>query len=393
MSAAGVCEALDNHVCCEVMDALDGLCLLRKRSSTLEGSPPVKAVQFCTPFIQGNAAGFQLLLADSTLIRRTRSGTVLGFTEELEGKVRGEKYQASVARLVQEGLLPRNSSWCRLLARRAYWQQGGKLHLWTGFLVRPAHGVWILVTGAFNRRCSINVQEHVIPDAGAFVPLIVTLELASARKRDTWLEKEVACLLPLHPEVTFTTRTLEEAHAVGQKYVDYFDERWDASGPGHYLGGYRSLTHKESAEGPDASAACQMVLAGGPNLHRIRTFMRFATPVGWSRDFPGKDRLQFLDVRNIFDVKGRWDGDALRDLVGETPDVVKRLSDSWMSLYGQRAVRAVDRFLAGYVRSTHGPRIGEPYLTFTPWALVVRLRGGLASSTASTFLASTACGA
>src|SRR5581483_10072070 len=95
-----------------------------------------------------------------------------------------------------------------------------------------------------------------------------------------------------------------------------------------------------------------------------------ATPAGWVRDYPGRERLQYVDVRNIFDVKGLWDGDALRDLVGETPEAVARLQATFGRLYGERGVRAAARHLVGYARSTHGPRIGEPYLTFTPWVFV-----------------------
>jgi hypothetical protein len=360
----------DGDVAGEVMDALGGLFLLRKRSATLDGSAPVKAVQFCPPFVQGNEAGFQLLPGDATLVRSARGQVAVGFTESLQEKVAGPGYQAVVARLAADGVLPARGYWHRRLARSAYWKQGGKLFLWTGLLVRPSAGVWLLLTGAFNRRCSVDVQEHVIPDAGGFVPLVVTLELASVRKKDTWLEKELACLLPIRPGVTFTTRPLAETPAVGRAYVDYFDERWDGYGPGRYLGAYRKLTVKESAEEPAGSAACDLVIAGGPALHRVRSFDRFATPAGWVRDYPGRERLQWVEVRNIFQVEGLWDGDALRDLVGETPAAVAAMVEAWTRLYGDRAARALARHLTAYARSTHGPRIGEPYLTFTPWAFV-----------------------
>jgi hypothetical protein len=354
----------------EIVDALDGLCLLAKRSSTLDGSAPVKAVQFCTPFVQGNSAGIHLLFADSVLVRWTGSRLALGFAEQMEPKTAGPDYESRVAGLVERGLLIKNGYWHRKLAKRAHWGQAGTLHLWTGFLIRPARDRWLLITGAFNRRCSIDVREHVIPDTGAFVPLVVTLELASVRKRDTWLEKEVACIVPLHPDVRFETSALVDAPELGRRYVDHFDQRWETSAPGHYVGAYRKMTVNESSEAPGGMAACRLVIAGGPSIHRVRTFDRFSTASGWSKDFPGKDRLQFVDVRNIFHVEGRWDGDALRDLVGETPEALEELRAAWAALYGERGVSALNRFLVGYVRSTHGPRIGEPYLTFTPWAFV-----------------------
>lgn len=308
----------------EIVDALDGLCLLAKRSSTLDGSAPVKAVQFCTPFVQGNSAGIHLLFADSVLVRWTGSRLALGFAGQMEPKTAGPDYESRVAGLVERGLLIKNGYWHRKLAKRAHWGQAGTLHLWTGFLIRPSRDRWLLITGAFNRRCSIDVREHVIPDTGAFVPLVVTLELASVRKRDTWLEKEVACIVPLHPDVRFETSALADAPEFGRRYIDHFDQRWDTSGPGHYVGAYRKMTVNESSEAPGGMAACRLVIAGGPSIHRVRTFDRFSTASGWSKDFPGKDRLQFVDVRNIFHVEGRWDGDVLRDLVGETPEAFGR---------------------------------------------------------------------
>jgi hypothetical protein len=363
-------EGADANVACEVMDALGGLFSLVKRSATLDGSAPVKAVQFCTPFVQGNAAGFHLLFNDSVLLRQLRRGVALGFTDNLEAKVGGDGYAARVTALVARGVLPRDGFWHRKFTAGAYWMESGKLHLWTGLLVRPARGVWILATGAFNRRCSIDVVDQIIPDTGQFVPLVITLDLASTRKKDTFLEKELACLVPLLPEATFTSRTLAEAPELGQRYIDHFDDRWDSQGPGKYLGAYRKLTVKESAETSSGPASCRMVTVSGPNLHRFRTFDRFATLRGWSKDHPGKERLQFVEVRNIFHVRGLWNGDALRDLEGETPASVERLRHDWRAVYGDDGVERLNRFLVGYVRSTHGPRIGEPFLTFTPWVFI-----------------------
>ncbi len=377
----------------EVLDVLEGLFLLEKRSATLEGSAPLKAVQFCTPYIQGNAAGFHLLLADSVLIRKQGARVQLGTTEALEPKLGGADYTARVAGAVERGLIAKGGYWHKKLARCAWWREGTKLHLWTGFLIRPQANVWMLVSGAFNRRCSIDVQEHVIPDDGALVPLVVTLDLSSVTKKETWLEKEVACIVPLRPDVTFAISTLDQAPEIGQRYIDYYGERWSGSSPGNYVGAYRKLVNKEPVEEAQGGAACKLVIAGGPKLNRVRTFDRFATPRGWSRTHPRKERLQYIDVRNIFPVKGRWDGDALRDLVGETPEAVERARADWARQFGESAGPALDRFLLGYVRSTHGPRIGEPYMAFTPWCLVSSRLDGPASPTGSTLIASTGCAA
>jgi hypothetical protein len=355
----------------EVIDVLDQFFILKERSATLEGSAPLKAVQFCTPFIHGNAAGFHLWFGDSALIAKRRQDIVLGLTDEGHAKS-NDGYSAKIERLVERGLLDKASYWYRKLKNGISWKEGKSFYIWTGLLVRPSSGVWVLVSGAFNRRSPIGVHEHVIPDTSTFVPLVLSVDIASAHGKQTWLEKEMACLIPMRPDVSFTMPTLSQAADFGPWYFDYFDNKMDQSAPGHYVGAYRDLTARESSTEASEPATCRLVAASGRNVHQLHTFGRFATSLGWSKEYPSKQRLQYAVLHNIFTVKGRWDGHAIRDLVGETPQAVRRLQADWKALYGEddEKTKALDRFLLGYARSTHGPRIGEPYLAITPWVFV-----------------------
>ena len=55
----------------EAICALPGFCRLTKRSATLDGSLPLRAAQHCSPVLEGNAAGFQVVLDNPMTLRRT----------------------------------------------------------------------------------------------------------------------------------------------------------------------------------------------------------------------------------------------------------------------------------------------------------------------------------
>jgi hypothetical protein len=356
----------------DAIDVLGDYWLLDRRSPTLEGSVPVKAVQFCPPFIQGNTAGFHLWPGESTLLRKGRNGLTVGLTETAQAQLTTD-YAARIARLADDGLLERGGYWHRKLSAGAYWGEGRELHLWTGYLVRPRPGVWLLVTGAFNRRSPVAVREHVLADPKAFVPLVVTLDVTSVGGKDTWLEKEVASVLPLRPDVTFTSCAAGEEPEIDRAYIRHLAARATTFKPGTYNAIYRKLTKGEPSAPADGPAACRLVVTGGPDVHEFRTFKRFATPKGWSKTHPAGDRLQYLDVRNIFDIEGAWDGHALRELKSQTPRAVRRLFDVWSGLYGDEFPELpflLESYICRYAFFTHGPRIGEPYMSVVPWVLV-----------------------
>lgn len=352
-------------VCFEVAQVLDGF-TLAKRSETLDGSIPLRAAQGCKPLLEGNGAGFHVRLADPAVIRRGRGGPRLTLTDEgfdrlLEGYE--EKLEAAVAR----GLLERDGHWHRELRKGFARRVGGTLRIWTGLLVRPARGVWLLVSGAYNRRCLVNVEEYVIADDSSFVPVILRLDLASLRSRDTWLDTELACLLPLRPGVRFGVGTLAESPEVGRAWCDFYDRSYiEARGGVKYTARYRRVTAGESAAETRGGALCRLIVLGGPNPHRVGTFERFATGAGLSRTHPAKDSLQFAVVRNVADVRARWDGSNIRDVEAEVPGGPGPFLREWAERYGPETLPSVELF-ADYVEQNSGPYRGEPYFSITPW--------------------------
>ena len=130
------------------------------------------------------------------------------------------------------------------------------------------------------------------PDCDSFVPLILELDLASLRERDTWLDTELACLLPLRPDVATSVVPLKEKPEAGRAFRDFYDTGYvEPRVRGKYVGRYRKITASEPVTESPGTAECQLVIAGGPNLHDARSFDRFATPDGWSRRPPKGGRL------------------------------------------------------------------------------------------------------
>src|SRR5688572_22736134 len=326
--------------CLDVISVLDFFAI-EKRSETLNGSIPLRAAQGCKPYLDGNAAGFHARMVDPAVIRQTRNGARFVLTDEGYEKVT-TGYSARIEHLVDSGILPREGYWHRELRSGPVWKKKDVLRLWTGHLVRPKPGVWILVSGALNRRCFVNVREYVISASDSFIPLILELDLSSLRDRETWLDTELACLTPLRPNVGMSIVDLKERPEPGRASCEFYDDKYLKDRfEGKYLGRYRKVTASESLIEAPGRADCELVLAGGPKLHGIGVFNRFATSRGWSRTDPDGRHLQFIVIRNICDVTGRWDGLSVRDISAEMPAHVERFREDWTELYGAESIGTI----------------------------------------------------
>jgi hypothetical protein len=351
----------------EVVRCLDGF-VLEKRSATLDGSIPLRAAQGCKPLQDGNAAGYHLRLVEPAVLHRGRPSGTIQFTDELLARFTQE-YAATIDAVVERGLLVRDGYWHRQLRQDFVWREDDTLFLWTGLLVRPAAGVWVLVSGSFNRRCLVELHDHVLPDEETFTPLVLPLNLASLRADVTWLDTELACLLPLKPDVQFSITSLREDPRPGAALNAFYDPEYrKAKAEGQITGRYRRHTAGEAVVEADGTAECRLVVAGGPNLHQVDTFACFATAGGFTREYPGRDRLQFAVLHSICDVTGRWDGTSLRDLVAEMPEETERLRRDWAELYGAEAPRRME-WWTHYCPAKTDPQRNEPQVSLVSWVL------------------------
>lgn len=360
-----VADAGDVEVCFDVAQVLDGFALT-KRSETLDGSIPLRAAQGCKPLRDGNGAGFHLSFADPAVVSRARGGPSLDLTDEGFDKLidgYAEKLEAAVAR----GLIERGGYWHRKLRKGFARRVGDTLRIWTGLIVRPAAGVWLLVSGAYNRRCPVEVEEYVVADDSAFVPVVLRIDLNSLRSRETWLDTELACILPLRPGVEFAVSALDQSPEVGRGWREFYDDNYGVApdDPTRTVR-YRRAVRKESATKAGGLARCRLVTLAGPNVNRVRTFNRFATREGFSRVHPAKGSLQFGVISSACDVRVRWDGTNMRDVEARMPGGPERLLREWAERYGRESLSSVE-WLANYAHSMYGPHRGEPLFVITPW--------------------------
>jgi hypothetical protein len=355
--------------CFEVLTAVESLFTLGKRSETLDGSIPLRAAQGCKPLLEGNAAGFHLRFGLSAVIRKDRHRARLIFTDGDDAKAT-KLYRSGIKRLAERRLLAKDGFWSRTLRKGVSWQHKNVLYIWTGHLVRPVPGVWILVSGAFNRRCFVQVREYVIPDSDVFVPLVLELDLSSLRDRDTWLDTEVACLTPLRPDVAMSMVSLKDRPDAGRAFCAFYDAAYvEPRLQGNYVGRYRKITASEPHTESARTAECELVVVNGPHSHTIRTFDRFATSRGWSRGHPDAGRLQYAVIRNIGLVKGRWDGLSVRDVSVDVPDVREQLHQEWTALFGPISVERLESLFEYVIIPT--PHRGEPIIGIVPRAFAV----------------------
>ena len=59
----------------EIVTLLPGFTTLQKRSGELDGNLPVRAARYCGPVFEGNAAGFQITLAQPMTLARAAAET------------------------------------------------------------------------------------------------------------------------------------------------------------------------------------------------------------------------------------------------------------------------------------------------------------------------------
>ena len=130
----------------ELLDACVGVCKLVKRSGTLDGSVPLRAAQACTPLLEGNAYGHQLVLEGALELKRGLGGglsCVAGpVLDRLERAGRG-----ALPPLVLQGFLKSAGHWESRLRAGAVISQRRRVSLWTGLLVQVPEGLCVRVAG------------------------------------------------------------------------------------------------------------------------------------------------------------------------------------------------------------------------------------------------------
>ncbi|APR84347.1 Hypothetical protein A7982_09696 [Minicystis rosea] len=359
----------------EVLDAL-GLVRLDKRSGDLDGAVPLRVAQACVPLLEGNAFGHQINLTKPIEIRKSLGRVTVEIASPHREPL-AAAHRASLPRLVAQGFLARGSAWPSVLEGGvAQVERKGlartRIRLWTGLLVRADAGVWLRVSATANRRNRfIEIEEHIIPDGGAFVPLVLDITLRSDAPDRVRLEGEIGTLAPFAPGARIDEVPLAAAPEIGEAHAAFYDAAYFAAKKGEPTRKYR----KQKPPPPDTDATlparCRLITAG-PAGHAITTAVRFAGEAGPNVTAPSGASLPRIVFQNLVPFEARFDGHTLAVDPDRRAleDGARAVEQTFSAALGPSFVsehRGALWYLTKYF-TPHPP--GEPHFFVKPWAFV-----------------------
>jgi hypothetical protein len=361
-------------VIAEVLDTLDGLFRVSTRTPTLDGSVPLRVARACVPLLEGNAYGLQLVLTRPLLVRRRLRRWRASWADG--GDTVERQHAGAWPRVTEEGLLPRGSAWVRALQGPLVHPTPGGLRLFTGLLVRPEAGVWLRVTSAANRRNTLfEVGEQLIPDDGAWVPLVLDLVMRRDAPATLRIEGEIGCVGALRPGARVQTVAIADAPDLARSHAAFYDRAYFEEKKEEVTGKYRRVVAGEAA-GEDQtlpSPPCR-VASIGPSAHAVEALDRFTTAAGpVPEERPGEGRrLESVVFRNELAFSGLFDGHTLaleydRERLEKRASGVRSAFREAMGAAAGLEHPGSELYLTKYF-TPHPP--GEPHFFVKPWALM-----------------------
>jgi hypothetical protein len=303
---------------------------LLRRSQTLKGNVPLRAAQSCTPFLLGNAFGWQLEPPEPLRLRR-------GLTS-----LRVEPPPLS-ARALSAGAV--------------------EVRVDTGLTLRPLGGVLLQVERAHNRRDRrvAVVEEELAGEA----PLHLVLRVALRRGQEAVLSGELASIAPFAPlpssgpggATGLRQATLAEAPEVGRAHLSFFDQDYFAEKRGAATRRYRDLSASRARAGVEEGGAeggeVLLVHAGG-----AAPLPSFSAGGALRLDLPLElaARVSYFGQR----VQVALDPAAQRARA-------RRIEALWQEALGAGPELGAIRYFTTYV-TPH--TAGDPHLFFKPAALL-----------------------
>lgn len=353
--------------CFELLDTLGAFSLTRA-SPTLDGSIPLRAAQACTPFLDGNRAGFQLKLAERLTLHKSLGRiTLKDPPERLLRALRG-----SVPRLGAEGILPASGGWVKRLERGLVWREGrsSRVELFTGLLLRPSPGVLLRVGNAGNRRNVLfEVEERWLGDSASFAPLVLSLELGDETRFPLSLHGELATLIPFDPRVSLVRRELATATDVGRAHLDFYDQRYFEQKKRGSTKKYKKMLARQQPSRVEATCRAEVVVAGPEHVVEARPGA-WLTPEGIARQsgpsFPYLCFTNAVPFRASFDGHDTWvepDRRALERFAEST-------SAAWAAAYDAETLQARRGAIWYFTKYVTPHQAGEPLFFVKPPALI-----------------------
>ena len=265
-----------------------------------------------------------------------------------------------------------SSAWHRALERGIAVPTRGGIRVFTGLLVKPEGGTWLRVSSTANRRNTLfEVVEQLIPDDGAFVPLVLELRPRRGAPTPLRIEGEVATLAPLRPAVRFRECGIADARELAQAHARFYDRAYFEGKKEDVTGSYRRLVAGEPEDDRGGGDAACRVVTIGASRHEVRPLGPFTGALGPVPEArPGEPRqIDTVVFRNEVEFKALYDGHTLaldyaRAHLREKAAVVER---AFADAAGDaaRAHPGAALYLTKYF-TPHPP--GEPHFFVKPWA-------------------------
>jgi hypothetical protein len=345
----------------EIVTLLPGFATLRKRSGELDGNLPVRAARYCGPVFEGSEAGFQITLAQPMTVARDRKGRVgCDMTPPTLQQVT-EQVDEALEKGIKAGLIARNGYWHRLFTGDAMPIRGQRLIVWTGHMIRPRAGIWVLVGGAFNRRSRVTVVDHLASDPDRFVPLVIEIDARGVTAEPVWMESELGCVTAIVPAVRIRKQRISAGAPELRHFGAFFSEKYFETKAQHPTAAYVRRQRDNRVKATPECAA--RLLYVGPDVHEVREVTRFVTPNGFSRAPSSPGILQYGLVRNIAPTRWTWQGQTHTRFEVKKDRHVPVLDALWKKTFGVACPSALE-FLRGYMI---GEVWDQPYVQLQPW--------------------------
>lgn len=340
----------------EVLDAL-GLAQLVKRRGDLGGSIPLRAAQGCSPLFEGNAFGFQITLRHPLTLRRGPNGVTVEMDHPY-AETFAIGHRAVLRRLIAQELIAPDAPFATAFADSFIQVDAGagraSVRLWTGLCVRADPRVWLRVSASANRRNRlIEIEDRLIPDDGAFTPLVLEIALPSHVPDHVVLDGEIATVAPVAPCVHIDEVALAQAPEIGAAHAAFYNEAYFEAKHASVTGKYRKMRPHEGTVQDAGSVRCRLVTFGPPR-HAI------AGPV---QHVVFTNQVPFEAVYDGFSVTVEADQTTLRAGARAVErDFAEALGPTFLGEH-RRAMLYFTKYF-----TPHPP--GEPHFFIKAWALM-----------------------
>jgi len=348
----------------EIVTLLPGFTNLHKRSGDLDGNLPVRAARYCGPVFEGNSAGVQITLAQPMTLARTRRGNIECVMTDPTLRQVSVEVDEALEKAAAHDLTIRGGFWHRLFRGNAVPSRGRRLLIWTGHMIRPRPGIWLLAAGAFNRRSRVAVVDHLVTDPERFVPLVIEIDTRDITREPRWLEMELGCVTPLRPAVRMRKQRVAAGAAELREFAGFYSDQYFETKAKHATAAYVVRERERAKRGAKAAADCDArLLYIGPDVHEVRSFDRFITITGFTSKPASRGTLNAGIVNNIAPTTWTWNGQTHSRFDVRKPHLAA-LRSLWRKTFGESQPSGLE-FLEGHLM---GESWDQPYVQFQPWA-------------------------